>query len=168
MVAVVLTAAALAVTACGVSPRRTLDAHSVASQVSTELVQQYHLSASLISVRCPSGTPVVDGQAFVCAATLDGQSLSVDGQVTSANGRYTVKPAAAVIVVARAESVLESDIAAAVHATTTVACAHRTVLVVAAGGSFACTATIHGARRAVTVTVVDLQGNVRYSLAPPG
>jgi hypothetical protein len=167
LVAVVLTAA-IALAACGVSPRRTLDAHSVASQVTTELVQQYHLSASLISVRCPSGIPVVDGQAFICNATLDGESLSIDGQVTSSSGRYTVKPAAAVIVVAHAESVLESDIAAAIHAPTTVACAHRTVLVVAAGGSFACTATIHGAHRAVTVTVVDLQGNVRYSLAPPG
>jgi hypothetical protein len=166
---VALTAvAALAVTGCGVGPHRTLDSHNVAAQITSQLASQYGLAPAVVSVRCPSGIPVVVGQAFVCDSTLDGEGLSIDGQVTSGRGRYTIMPTAAVIVVARAVSVLESDITAAVHAPATVSCGKRSVLVVAAGGSFACTATIKAGPQAVTVTVADLQGHVRYSLAPRG
>jgi hypothetical protein len=164
---VIVAVVAAILTGCGVGPRRTLDAHSVAAQITSELAGQYGLAPALISVRCPSGISVVVGQAFVCDATLDGEFLSIAGQVASGRGRYTIKPAAAVIVVARAVSVLESDITAAVHAPANVSCGTRPVLVVVAGGSFACTATVKDGPQAVTVTVADLQGNVRYSLAPP-
>jgi hypothetical protein len=70
-------------------------------------------------------------------------------------------------VTARAQSLLQSDIAAQTGATVSVACPGPSVLIVDAGDSFGCTATVDGQTRQVTVTVHDLQGHVTYSLAPP-
>jgi hypothetical protein len=166
--ALILVAAATVMTAaCGVSPHRTLDAHSVASEIGTVLARQYQLPAEHVSVHCPGGVRTISGQKFICQATVAGESLSINGRVTSSDGRYTVAPAQAVIVVARAEPVLQSEITAQLHVPVHVSCGTQRVLVLGPGDAFSCTATVEGETRLVTVDVVDLQGNVRYSLAPP-
>jgi len=101
-------------------------------------------------------------------SSLDGQSLVVNGTVTGTGGRYTIQPAEAVIIVSHAVSVLQADIATQTHVPDTVNCGRSTVLIVAAGRTFSCTATVAGQARQATVMVSGLQGNeVSYSLAPP-
>ena len=150
---------------CGVGPRHTLDAASVEGQIASRLSSQY--GAPNPSVLCPKAVPVAVGQEFTCDATIEGQSLTVDGTVTNGSGRFSVSLAATIIEVPHAVAVLQRDIAAQTHVATTVDCGRRTVLVVEAGSHFSCTATQAGVDRAVTVTVVNQQGDVRYSLAPP-
>ena len=162
----VATILAETLSACGVGPHRTLDARSVASEITSEVVSQYQLPARIVSVRCPSGIPVVAGQRFVCMATLAEQPLSINGMVTSSTGRYTVVPAEAVIVVAHAVTVLQAGIAAQLHMPVPVSCGTEPVLVRAPGDSFRCVATVQGHPRQVTVVVVNLQGRVSYTLAP--
>jgi hypothetical protein len=165
ILATVVMAAALP--ACGVAPRRTLDARSIESQIAGEIARQYRLSPGTVTAHCPDGIPALTGRTFTCDATLDGQVLPVDGTVTSRTGRYRVQPAAAVIVVPSVVADLESRIAAQLQAPATVTCGAKAVLVVPTGGTFACTATVDGQARLVTVTVDDLQGHVRFNLAPP-
>ena len=87
--------------------------------------------------------------------------------VTDNRGHFTAEPTAAVIDVASASSLLQKQISATAHAPTIVRCGSLPVLVVAPGTSFACTAKVGSqASRALTVTVEDLQGNVRFDLAP--
>ena len=87
--------------------------------------------------------------------------------MTTGNGRYTITPASAVITVAHAVTVLTADITAELGAPAKVSCGPKPVLVLDAGGSFSCVATVAGLPRAVSVTVIDLQGHLRYNLAPP-
>ena len=165
-IAVCVMAAALS--ACGVGPRRTLAASSIESEIATGLARQYQFAPGLISVACPGAVPEVPGQAFICRATLDGQALSLDGTVTSTGGRYSIQPTSAVISGGPLVSELRSRITTQLHARAQVTCGTRVVLVVAAGGSFSCQAVVLGQPRRVTVTVVDLRGNVRFTVAGSG
>jgi hypothetical protein len=162
---VLAVAVAALVAACGVGPRRTLDARSVEARIAAEIASQYQLARALISVACPKGTPARAGRTFSCTATLAGQPLRIDGAVTDSRGRYTLEPTAAVLIPAHLVPMLEARIAADLGAAATVDCGSRPVLVVPAGGTFGCTAIVRGRTRPVTVTVEDLQGHVRFSLA---
>jgi hypothetical protein len=164
---VVALALGAALTGCGVSRSHTLDAQTVQAQISTKLARQYGLAAGTIAVSCPAQIRAEDGQRFNCRATLSGQSLTLSGVVSGTSGRYTIQPTAAIVVVARAQAVLQSDITAETHQPTTVTCPGQPVQVVTAGGSFSCTATAQGESRQVTVNVLDLKGDVRYTLAAP-
>jgi hypothetical protein len=153
------------VPACGVGPRRTLDARSIESRIAGQIASEYQLAPALISVACPTGTPAKTGRTFSCTATLAGQPLPIDGTVTNSRGGYTLEPTAAVLIPARLVPMLETRIAADLGAAATVDCGPKPVLVLPAGGTFGCTATVRGRPRPVTVTVEDLQGHVRFSLA---
>jgi hypothetical protein len=148
-----------------VGPRRTLDARSIERRISAEIASQYQLAPALVSVACPKGTPAQAGRMFSCTATLAGQPLPIDGTVTDDRGRYTLEPTAAVLIPADLVPMLEARIAADLGAAATVDCGVQPVLVLPAGGTFGCTATVRGRPRPVTVTVEDLQGHVRFSLA---
>jgi hypothetical protein len=158
-------AVAALVPACGVGPRRTLDARSIESRIAGEIASQYQLAPPLISVACPKGTPAKAGRTFSCTATLAGQPLPIDGVVTNSRGRYNLEPTAAVVIPAHLVPMLEARITRDLGAAATVDCGSKPVLVLPAGGTFGCTATVGGKPRPVTVTVEDLQGHVRFSVA---
>jgi hypothetical protein len=162
---VLAVAAAALVSACGVGPQRTLDARNIEARIAAEIASQYQVTPTLISVACPKGTRAKTGQTFSCTATLAGQRLPIDGTVTDSRGHYTLKPTAAVLIPAHLVPMLEARIAADLGAAATVNCGPKPVLVLPAGGTFGCTATVRGQARPVTVTVEDLQGHVRFSLA---
>jgi hypothetical protein len=162
---VLAVAAAALASACGVGPRRTLDARSIEARIASEIASQYQLAPALISVACPKGTPAQAGRTFSCTATLADQPLPIDGKVIDSRGRYTLEPTAAVLIPAHLVPMLEARIAADLGAAATVDCGPKPVLVLLAGATFGCTATVRGRTRPVTVTVEDLQGHVRFSLA---
>ncbi|MGH9054794.1 MAG: DUF4333 domain-containing protein [Acidimicrobiales bacterium] len=157
-------AAAGMLSGCGV--HHTVDVHSVQSRIADQLAGQYSVPAP--KVTCTSPIPLTPGQAFSCSTILDGQPLQLQGTITDDKGHFTVNPAEAVIVVSHAETQLQGDISAQAHTPTTLDCGTKTLLVVAPGHSFSCTAHLQGqGTRPVTVTVVNLKGDVRYTLAPP-
>ena len=152
------------VTSCGVGPRHTLSPSSVSSEIAAQLEAQYGIKQP--EVTCPSGVPDRRGQTFVCTATIDGQTVQMDGTVTG-SGRFTVEPRSVIISVPTIESSLAAELQKQTHIKPVVDCGSREVLVVEVGGTFACSAAFTvGKPRAVKVTVVNLQGHYLYQLAP--
>lgn len=161
----VLTAAMLSA-ACGVSPRTTLDARVSAERISSQLAARYAIPAPL--VRCPPGVPDRPGTRFVCTASVDGQPLTLDATVSAASGAFGVAARQAVVPLAAAESQLQEQIQQSTGHRPSVSCpSDHPLLVVAVGAAFGCTAAFPGeASRALTVTVVDTTGHLRFDLAP--
>jgi Domain of unknown function (DUF4333) len=150
---------------CGSAKTHTLDAASAAQAIARNLADSTGLPTP--KVTCPKGIEVKPGATFDCTTVLDGQPLTVRASLTDSKGAFTVKPAAAIVIVAKAVNAIVTN----VEQTTTKAtvdCGARTVLVKAPGQTFLCRATAAGVTRAVTVTVTDIDGNVRYELAPAG
>jgi hypothetical protein len=151
--------------ACGVGPSHTLDTSSVERQIAEELASRYPIGTP--TVVCTRRVRAVPGATFSCSATIDGQTLVLTGTVTDRSGRYTVTPTASIIEAGHAASLIEREIAASAGGAT-VDCGNRAVLVVPVGHTFLCTAHVTGQQpRPVTVTVDNLQGDVRISLPPP-
>jgi Domain of unknown function (DUF4333) len=143
----------------------TLDANSVQAQIASQLSARYPVASP--HVVCPSGVPASKGQTFLCTATLDGQTLDLDGTVTSGGGHFTISPTEAIIVVDSSTAQLTARIDSQTGAKATVSCGTRSVLVVPVGQTFSCMATFPGQHpRAVTVTVIDIQGHLDVKLAP--
>ena len=165
MAALVAVGAGGVLSSCDVGPSHTLHSGSVEAQIATQLRARYPVGNP--SVTCPSGIPARVGTAFSCTASFYGESVNLQGVVTSSSGRYSISPAEAIVSAAQATSTLEQDLGAELHAQVTVDCGPPPVRVVAVNGQFACTASVTGqGRRQVTVTVEDLQGHFRYSVAP--
>lgn len=154
--------------ACGVSPRTTLDAGDSEKRISSELAARYAVAAP--PVRCPSSVPDRPGTQFVCTASLDGQRLSLVATVSAPNGSFGLAARQAVVPLAAAETQLQEQIQRSTGHRPSVSCpSAHSLLVVAVGGSFACTAAFAGEpSRALTVTVVDTTGHFRLDLAPAG
>ncbi|HVA75603.1 MAG TPA: DUF4333 domain-containing protein [Acidimicrobiales bacterium] len=151
---------------CDVGPSHTLNPKSVQSQIAKQLSSRYPVSGVLVV--CPGKIPDQVGFKFSCTVSFNGGTVRLDGEVTSSKGSYNIRPEEAIISTAQAATTLESDISAQVHATTKVDCGPVSVKVVPVGGQFSCQATITGqGTRRVTVTVEDLDGHFRYSVAPP-
>ncbi|MHB1533719.1 MAG: DUF4333 domain-containing protein [Acidimicrobiales bacterium] len=156
------TAAALgvALSACSSS----LSVAGTERQIAAQLTAQYQVGKPVVA--CPAHLRAASGARFVCTASIEGQPLPID--VTYTGGHLADYPAAAVLAVPHAVAVLRSDIAAQVGgAPPAVDCGGHTLLVVAPGHTFSCTATIAGQSRQVTATVRNLQGAVTFVLAPP-
>lgn len=152
-------------TSCDVGPSHTLHSGSVEAQIAAQLRARYPVGNP--NVTCPSGVPARVGTAFTCTAYFYGQSVSLQGVVTSSAGRYSISPAEAIVSSAQAMSTLEQDLGAQLHTQVTVDCGSPPVRVVAVNGQFECTASVTGqGQRRVTVTVEDLQGHFRFSLIP--
>jgi hypothetical protein len=150
---------------CGGTKTHTLDAKSAAQAISNNLADSTGLPTP--KVTCPSGIEVKPGTTFDCTTVLEGQPLIVHGILTDSKGGFTVKPAAAILIVAKAVSAIVTNVQATAG-TATVDCGARTVLIKAPGQTFLCTAVAGGVTRTVTVTVTDIQGNVSFQLGPVG
>lgn len=164
--AALLAAGAVGVlSSCDVGPSHTLHSGSVETQIATQLRARYPVGNP--SVTCPSGIAARVGTTFSCTAYFYGESVTLKGLVTSSGGRYSISPAEAIVSAAQATSTLEHDLAAQLQTQVTVDCGSPPVRVVAVNGQFSCTASVTGqGQRRVTVTVEDLQGHFRYSVAP--
>jgi Domain of unknown function (DUF4333) len=167
LVAPVVLAGALigSLAGCGGTKSHTLDAKSAAQAISNNLADSTGLPTP--KVTCPSGIEVKPGGTFDCTTVLEGQPLTVHGNLTDSKGGFTVKPAAAILIVAKAVSAIVANVQAT-SGTAAVDCGARSVLIEAPGQTFLCTAAAGGVTRIVTVTVTDIQGNVSFQLGPVG
>jgi Domain of unknown function (DUF4333) len=150
---------------CAGGNAHTLDANGAAQAIASNLADSTGLPTPTVS--CPKGIEVKQGGTFDCTTVLDGQPLTVHGSLTDSKGAFTVKPAAAIVIVAKAVNAIVTQVEQTT-ANATVDCGARTVLVKAPGQTFLCRATAAGVTRTVTVTVTDVEGNVRFVLAPAG
>lgn len=155
--------ASCAVVSCDVGPSHSLNSKSVQDQILQQLSSRYPTAGHVV---CPGSIPDQVGHRFTCTVAFDGGTVRLHGEVTSSKGSYSIQPDEAIISTAQAASTLESDIAASTHSQVTVDCGPRLVEVLPVGGQFSCHASITGeGARQVTVTVVDLNGHFRYSVA---
>ncbi len=144
---------------------RKLDARSAGAQISASLAATTGVPGP--QVHCPAGVEVKAGQTFDCTMMLDGQPLTVHARLTDGKGRFTFVPASAILVVAKAAGAIKAQVDGQTDGQATVACGPHKVLIESPGQTFPCTAVAAAVTRTVTVTVSDLQGNVRFQLAPP-
>jgi len=158
-------AAATLAAGCGVGLPHTINAASAAAEISSQLASRYEVAAP--KVTCPTGVADKKGQTFSCQAVLDGETVVLDAAVTDTGGAFTVTPESAIVVVAAAVNQLSQEIGVQTGQAPTVTCGTKLVLVVKVGSAFPCTATFPGqTARAVTVTVVNIQGAFTFILAP--
>jgi Tfp pilus assembly protein FimT len=146
----------LVVVACsGAHVSKMLDSKQAASQIAGYLASTYGLANPVVN--CPGGVKVKVKGTFDCRTSLEGQPLTVHATLTDDQGHFTPKPAAAVVVVAKVATAIEST-----EAKATLRCGSHTVLVGQVGATFVCTATTASGPATYRVTVADLAGNVRY------
>jgi len=161
-VAPLLAAAALLGAAAGCS--HTLDANSASQAIARKLADSTGLPAPKVS--CPPSIDVKSGGVFDCTTELDGQPLTIRGSMTDSSGGFTVKPSAAIVIVAKVVGAIMTNVDTTTQKAA-VDCGTRTVLIQAPGQAFRCRATAGGLTRNVTVTVTDLEGHVHFEFAPP-
>lgn len=160
-----LIAGSLLASCSSVKPHPTVDPTSAAEQISSQLASRYSIPSPVVS--CPAGVPDTEGQTFVCTATLDGQSVDLQGTVTGSGGRFSVMPKSAILGLASLTAQLASQIESRTGSKPIVDCGTRNLLVVPAGKSFTCQAKFAGQQpRVVTVKIADVQGDFGYSLGP--
>ena len=148
-------------------PDHTLNTKSLDSEIATQLKSRYPVSS--VRVVCPGGIKEKKGTKFSCSASLDGQSVSLSGMVTSSGGRYSIQPAEAIVVSSQAAATIGQQIGSQLQEPVSVVCSPPAFRVVAPGGEFTCTATLGGqAARQLTVTVLDASGHTRFSLNTGG
>lgn len=87
-VVVLAVLAVLAFVAPGFAVTSTLDKTALQNGVTQVLTQNYKLQVG--SVDCPDDVEASTGTAFACQALVDGEQVSVPGQVTSDEGDYQV------------------------------------------------------------------------------
>jgi len=145
----------------------------VETDIATQLAATYHVAPP--PVRCPKAVPAHLGARFSCLTSLDGQSLTVTAEVTSARGAVTIKPAAAVIVMSAARGEIGAELERAVErelqggpplAVRVLSCATPGLVVARRGRAFTCTADLGGVARQVVVTVTSPAGALRLLLLP--
>ena len=150
----------------GCAATRSIDGHSAAAQIGANLARRF--GGPTPQVSCPSGVTAKPGRRFNCTTILDGQPLEVTVTVATASGEFRPALDAVVIVVADAQATLAAGVTRQVSQPATVTCGggHR-LLVEEPGQSFACTASVGGAKRPLDVRVTDASGHVTYTLGPP-
>jgi hypothetical protein len=153
-----------ALAGCSVKARDLLSAASLEAKISAQLQLSYGISPP--HVHCPDAVPAVVGSRFSCTTELDGQPLTVSGEVAGPRGSVTVKPAAAVVVIAHARAQIDRDLAHTFDMAVGVSCSAPPLLVAPPGRSFACTAEVGGIQRHVVVTVTSTTGTLRLRLLP--
>jgi hypothetical protein len=153
-----------ALTGCSVKARDLLSAASLEAKISTQLAQSYGIPPP--RVHCPDAVPAVAGSRFSCATELDGQPLTVSGEVAGPRGSVAVKPAAAVVVIAQARAQIDRDLSHSFDMTVEVSCSAPALLVAPPGRTFGCTAEVGGIQRQVVVTVTSTTGTLRLRLLP--
>jgi len=153
-----------ALAGCSVKARDLLSAASLEAKISTQLAQSYGTPPP--RVHCPAAVPAVVGSRFSCTTELDGQPRTASGEVAGPRGAVTVKPAAAVVVLAQARAQIGHDLAHSFDMTVGVSCSAPALLVAPPGRTFGCTAEVGGIQRHVVVTVTSTTGTLRLRLLP--
>jgi Domain of unknown function (DUF4333) len=147
-------ALAVVVVAC-VGSTKVLDSKKAANQIAGYLATTFEVTTPVVN--CPGGIKVKAKGTFDCRTSLDGQPLTVHATLTDDQGHFTPKPAAAVIVVAKIATAIQST-----EAKATLRCGTHAVVVAQVGATLACTAATASGPVNYRVTVQDLAGNVRY------
>jgi hypothetical protein len=153
-----------AVAGCSVKARDLLSAASLQAKISAQLAESYGVPPP--HVHCPAAVPAVVGSSFSCTTRLDGQPLTMSGEVAGPRGSVAVKPATAVVVVAEARAQIGRALARTFDMTVGVSCSAPALLVAPPGRTFGCTAEVGGVQRQVVVTVTTTTGTLRLRLLP--
>jgi hypothetical protein len=141
-----------------------LSAASVEAKIATQLADSYGVLPP--RVHCPAAVPAQVGSKFSCTTELDGQPLTVSGEVSGARGSVSVRPATAVIVMAAAQAQIGRDLARTSGMTVEVSCSGPALLVARPGRTFDCRADIGGIQRQVVVTVTSTAGTLSPRVLP--
>lgn len=141
----------------GAGPGHTVDAARLDAQISSGLATRLQILAPKVS--CPAGRPDVEGTIFFCGTTVDGQALTINAKVAG-NNNVNWQPGSAVVSNARTAAAINEKLGSSAR------CGNQALTVVAVQAAFTCTATVNGQARQVTVTAVDLTGNVNLTLVP--
>jgi hypothetical protein len=151
-------------TGCSIKARDLLSAASVEAKIATQLADSYGVVRP--RVHCPAAVPAAVGSRFTCTTDLDGQALTVSGEVAGPRGSVAVRPAVAVVVVGQARRQIGRDLARTFALPVVVSCPAPALLVAPPGRSFACTAEVGGVQRQVVVTVTSTTGALRLRVLP--
>ena len=149
---------------CSIKARDLLSAASVEAKISAQLAASYGVAPP--RVHCPSAVPAEVGSRFSCTTELDGQPLTVSGEVAGPRGSVAVKPATAVIVVADARLQISRELARTFGVTVGLSCSAPVLLVARPGNTFYCVAFVGSIQRQVAVTVTSPAGTLRLRVLP--
>ena len=149
---------------CSIKARDLLSAASVEAKISAQLAQSYGVPPP--RVHCPAAVPADVGSSLSCTTELDGQALTVSGEVAGPHGSVAVRPATAVIVIAAARAQISRELARTFGVTVEVSCSAPALLVAQPGRGFDCTANVGSIRRQVAVTVTSPAGTLRLRVLP--
>jgi hypothetical protein len=146
------------------STTRMLDRDAVGDLI-VEAVEE-GIGLTPTNVSCPEVEDPDDGTTFECTATLDGQTLRIDGVVTDADeGTVEVVNADAVLFVDLLEATIADDFGVQLGFPVSVDCGDTVVRVEQVGARFTCSATDEiGDEADVQVDVLDVEGNIAYEL----
>ncbi len=164
MAAMVAMTALGGLSGCSIKARDLLSAASVEAKISAQLAGSYGVPPP--RVHCPATVPADVGSRFTCTTALDGQPLTVTGEVAGPQGSVAVKPATAVIVIAAARAQISRELARTFGVTVAVSCSAPALLVAQPGRGFECTADVGSIRRQVAVTVTSTAGTLRLRVLP--
>lgn len=157
-----LLATGMFVVACGGTT--TLDQEQVSALI-VEAVEE-GIGLTPTDIECPEVEDPEQGTTFQCTATIDAQTLRIDGEILDVDeGTVSVANADAVLFVDLLETSIADDFGQQLDVVLTVDCGDTEVRVEEVGAEFECTATDEfGEEAAVFVEVQDLEGNVTYEL----
>lgn len=152
---------ALVLTACGDSDEPDPGAEAEAG-VRAVLVERLEAEPEDIVVTCPDELAVAPGTTFACSVAV-GEADPVDVELAVGDDGI-VELRRAVVPTTAAETYLEAELAGPAEGEVTVDCGDAPLLVADVGDALQCdvTRTDDGSTRPVVVTVLSLDGTVRY------
>ncbi|GGO69429.1 hypothetical protein [Nocardioides deserti] len=158
-----LTLVALAaVAACSTEP--TYDAGELAAKVVAEQ-EEVTPDLEVVEGSCEEDVPLEVDEVIGCTVLIDGVEAPYDVTVTALEdetARYEISPARAIISVQAVVDALQAELEGQGVSGVEVDCGADAVRVEDPDTSFTCGLSLGGQTREATVTVQDLQGNVRY------
>jgi hypothetical protein len=149
---------------CSIKARDMLSAASVEAKIAAQLVDSYDVPPP--RVYCPAAVPAQVGSRFTCTTELDGQPLTVSGEVAGPRGSVSVRPETAVIVMASARVQISRDLARTFGVAVEVSCSAPALLVARPGRTFDCSADVGGIQLQVAVTVTSSAGTLSPRVLP--
>lgn len=160
---VTLTLVALAAgAACSTEP--TYDADELAAKVVTEQ-EEVTPDLEVVEGSCEEDVPLEVDEVIGCTVLIDGVEAPYDVTVTALeddSARYEISPARAIISVQAVVDALRAELEGQGVSGVAVDCGADAVRVEDPDTSFTCGLALGGRTREATITVQDLQGNVRY------
>lgn len=162
----VAAAAAALVLAAGCGDDDADPVGEAADGVAAVVAERVGADAGDVDVACPEDTEVVAGAEFTCSVAVDGAD-AVDVPL-GVDGTGTVELRRAVVPTEAAEAYLVGELTGPAEGPVTVDCGDEPLLVADVGDDLRCEVvrTADGAVRVVTLTVLGLDGTVRYRVEP--